>query len=73
MLGRVQSFLPQLEDADRDLKERLQSHDPDDLDIENVAEGEACVEMVMNINVVYVARVCYVLYGMYPAAWSKCN
>ena len=48
VLGRVQSFLPQLEDADRELKERLQSNDPDDLDIENVAEGEACVEMVIN-------------------------
>ena len=53
MLGRVQSFLPQLKDADKELKERLQSHDPDDLDIENVAEGEACVEMVMEIIIWY--------------------
>lgn len=49
VLGRVQLFLPQLKDADRQLKERLRSHDLDDLDIENVEEGEPCVEMVTAI------------------------
>ena len=62
VLGRVQSFLPQLEKADQELRVRLKSQprdDHNDLDIENVKEGEACIEMVMMIYVTlynYVTR-----------------
>ena len=54
VLGRVQSFLPQLEKADQELRVRLESQpqgDYSDLDIENVKEGEACIEMVMMIYI----------------------
>ena len=37
-----------LNDTDRELKEWLELHDPDVIDIENVTECEACVEMVMH-------------------------
>ena len=51
MLGRVQSFLPELKEADEELKQRLQSQpdcDLTDLDIESVEDGEAHIEMVIN-------------------------
>ena len=49
MLGRVQSFLPELKKADQELKLRLQSQEHCDLivlDEENVEQGEPCIEMV---------------------------
>ena len=52
VLGRVQSFLPQLEKADQELRVRLKSQpqgDHNDLDIETVKEGEACIEMVIMV------------------------
>ena len=50
VLGRVQSFLPQLKEADQELSLKLQSESKGDLDIENVEEGEACIEMVSSIK-----------------------
>ena len=52
VLGRVQSFLPQLKEADQQLKQRLHSQpdcDLTDLDIESVEDGEAHIEMVIII------------------------
>ncbi len=43
----MKSFLPQLEEADKVLQERLQGDGHGaGLDIEEVEEGEACIQMV---------------------------
>lgn len=46
VLSRVQSFLPVMKEADRELQKRLQSEPPEQLNIEAVADGEACIQMV---------------------------
>ena len=46
VLDRAQSFLPQLREANQELRQRLQSQTQGDIDIESVEEGEACIEMV---------------------------
>ena len=47
VLSQVKAFLPRLEEADRQLQERLQGAETtDELDIENVDGSEACIQMV---------------------------
>ena len=45
VLSQVKAFLPRLEEADRELQKRLQGKG-EGLDIEEVEEGEPCIEMV---------------------------
>lgn len=49
MLDRVQGFLPLMAEADQKLKEDMESLPVDALNIENVDDDEAHVEMVTNI------------------------
>lgn len=49
MLDRVQGFLPLMAEADQKLKEDMESLPADALNIENVDDDEAHVEMVTNI------------------------
>ena len=46
VLSRVQSFLPVMKEADKELRKRIQTETSESLDIEAVADGEACIEMV---------------------------
>ena len=47
VLSQVKAFLPRLEEADRQLQERLQGAETaDELDIESVDESEPCIQMV---------------------------
>lgn len=47
----MKAFLPKLEQAESELKERLQTEPPESVDIETVTEGEPCIEMVSTHNV----------------------
>ena len=45
-LSRVRSFLPQLKHADSVLQQRMKEEPQENVDIENVADGQPCIEMV---------------------------
>lgn len=50
VLSRVRCFLPEMEQADRELKQLLSRDDQSKLDIEVTKEGEPCIEMVRFIR-----------------------
>lgn len=51
VLSRVKAFLPQLEEGNRELAERLQGTNGEELDIECVEEGNPCIQMVRGASI----------------------
>ena len=47
-LSRVRSFLPQLKHADSVLQQRMKEEPQENVDVENVADGQLCIEMVLH-------------------------
>ena len=45
-LSRVRSFLPQLKHADSVLQQRMKEEPRENVDVENVTDGQPCIEMV---------------------------
>ena len=53
MLSRVKSFLPQLEESNRVLQERLASEPAENLDIEHLVDYDGpVIEMVMRFFII---------------------